>query len=92
MCQKLVEIESKDEQQFTIIVGAGAFRWGSKRPPRCQPAAPPASGRGGSAGVLTRRRGVALAPAGIAGLALILVIAGILTDPIQTTANGAKIF
>merc|ERR1719353_1109983 len=51
VCQKLVEIESKDEQQFTIVVGVA-----------------------------------------IAGLALALVVAGILTDPIQTTSQGSKIF
>ena len=51
VCQKLVEIESKDEQQFTVVVGAV-----------------------------------------IATLALALVAAGILADPIQTTQNGAKIF
>merc|ERR1719502_862146 len=51
VCQKLVEIEDKDEQQFTIVVGVV-----------------------------------------IAGLAAALVVAGILADPIQTTATGSKIF
>ena len=51
VCQKLVEIESKDEQQFTFIVG-----------------------------------GV------IATLAVGLVIAGIVTDPIQTTSKGSALF
>ena len=51
LCQKLVEIESKDEQQFTIVVGAL-----------------------------------------IAGLALVAVIAGVVTDPIQTTSKGASFF
>ena len=51
VCQKLVEIESKDEQQFTIVVGAL-----------------------------------------IAGLALVAVIAGVVTDPIQTTSKGAALF
>jgi len=51
VCQKLVEIEDKDEQQFTVVVGVA-----------------------------------------IAGLTLALVIASILTDPIQTTATGSKIF
>jgi len=47
MCQKLVEIESKDEQQATFIVGTF-----------------------------------------IAGLALVLIAAGIFIDPIQTTQTG----
>merc|ERR1719478_468317 len=51
VCQKLVEIESKDEQQFTFVVGAV-----------------------------------------IAGLAAVLVIAGIVSDPIQTTAKGSALF
>lgn len=51
VCQKLVEIESKDEQQFTLVVGGL-----------------------------------------IAGLALVLVIAGIVSDPIQTTSKGAALF
>ena len=51
MCQKLVEIESKDEQQFTLIVGGA-----------------------------------------IAALAIVLVLAGILSDPIQTTSKGAALF
>jgi hypothetical protein len=51
LCQKLVEIESKDEQQFTLIVGGA-----------------------------------------IAALAIVLVLAGILSDPIQTTSKGAALF
>lgn len=51
VCQKLVEIESKDEQQFTIVVGAA-----------------------------------------IATLATVLVAAGTLLDPIQTTSKGSQLF
>jgi len=51
VCQKLVEIEDKDEQQFTVVVGVAAL-----------------------------------------ALALVAVIAGVLTDPIQTTQNGRSVF
>lgn len=51
ICQKLVEVESKGEQQAQLFVGAA-----------------------------------------IAGLALVLIIAGTFLDPIQTTDKGASFF
>lgn len=51
VCQKLVEIESKDEQNFTVVVGVFAL-----------------------------------------GLALVATIAGLVADPIQSTATGSKLF
>ena len=51
VCQKLVEIESEDEQKFTLVVGGL-----------------------------------------IASLALFFIVAGVLSDPIQTTSKGAAFF